>query len=396
MRILLVTAGSRGDVEPFAVLARRARSAGHAVRLVLPDNSGVDVAGLDVAGLAVDYSRLIEQQGVSLGAALRSYRSIVRPAMHEVLVGSARAALDYVPDVLVAHPKILSAPLIAAGLGIPFVWVELVPVMTPTAEFPAAGTVTRDLGRFNRLTYQAAAGGAAMFRQDLKDVARLVGGQGAARPPASATLMPISPAILRRPADWPSSVHLTGPWRSGVPGPVPREVSDFIAEDGFVYAGFGSMAAGDPVARAREVIGGIRAAGARALVATGLGGLSVPSDVAGADVLVTASVAHDVVLPLAAAAIHHGGIGTVQAATAAGTVSVVVPFIADQPFWGSTLHARGLGPAPIRRRSLTSLRVAEALSQVGRYRPAVRGAARSMAAEDGPAAAMAVLESLHR
>ncbi|MDQ0736372.1 glycosyltransferase [Arthrobacter agilis] len=395
MRMLLVTAGSRGDVEPFAVLARRIQGAGHAVRLALPDNSGVDVTGLDVTALGVDYSTLIQQQGVSFAAVLRSYRTVVRPAMHEVLIGSVRAALDYAPDVLVAHPKILSAPLIADGLGIPFVWVEMVPAVTPTAEFPAAGTVTRNLGPFNRLTYGAAAGGAAMFRQDLKEAARLVGAQGAA-PRASATLMPISPAILQRPADWPPTVHLTGPWRGGAPEPVPREVSDFIAEGDFVYAGFGSMVAGDPVARAREVIRGIRATGARALVATGLGGLSVPSDVTGTDALVTRSVAHDVVLPRAAAAVHHGGIGTVQAATAAGTVSVVVPFIADQPFWGSRLNARGLGPAPIRRRALTSARLAAALSRVDQYRPAVRDAARSMAAEDGPAAALAVLETVGR
>ncbi len=396
MRMLLVTAGSRGDVEPFAVLARHAQAAGHAVRLALPDNSGVDVAGLDTVSLGVDYSGLIQQQGVSLAAVLRSYRSVVRPAMRQVLVGSARAALDVVPDVLVAHPKILSAPLIAGGLGIPFVWVELVPAMTPTAAFPAAGTVTRSLGPFNRLTYQAAAGGAAMFRQDLSDVARLVGGQGSARPPASATLMPISPAILPRPADWPPSVHLTGPWRAAAAGTMPREVSGFISEGAFVYAGFGSMVAGDPVARAREVISGIRATGSRALLATGLGGLALPPDVAGADVLVTTSVPHDAVLPRAAAAVHHGGIGTVQAATAAGTVSVVVPFIADQPFWGARLHADGLGPAPIRRRALTSPRLADALGQVDQYRPAVREAARAMAAEDGPAAALAVLEALHR
>ncbi|MEG9249610.1 glycosyltransferase [Arthrobacter sp. Soc17.1.1.1] len=396
MRMLLVTAGSRGDVEPFAVLARQAQAAGHAVRLMLPDNSGVDVAGLATVSLGVDYSGLIQQQGVSLAAVLRSYRSVVRPAMRQVLIGSARAALDVVPDVLVAHPKILSAPLIAGGLGIPFVWVELVPVMTPTAAFPAAGTITRNLGPFNRLTYQVAAGGAAMFRQDLSDVARMVGGQGSARPPASATLMPISPAILPRPADWPPSVHLTGPWRAAAAGVMPDEVSGFISEGGFVYAGFGSMAAGDPVARAREVIGGIRAAGSRALLATGLGGLALPPDVAGADVLVTTSVPHDAVLPRAEAAVHHGGIGTVQAATAAGTVSVVVPFIADQPFWGARLHADGLGPAPIRRRALTSPRLADALGQVGQYRPAVREAARAMAAEDGPAAALAVLEGLHR
>ncbi len=394
MRILLVTAGSRGDVEPFAVLARHAQAAGHAVRLALPDNSGVDVAGLDVVSLGVDYSGLIQQQGVSLAAALRSYRSVVRPAMHRVLVGSARAALDVVPDVLVAHPKILSAPLIAGGLGIPFVWVELVPVMTPTADFAAAGTATRNLGPLNRLTYQAAAGGAAMFRRDLEEVARLVGSRRTP-PPASATLMPISPAILPRPADWPPGVHLTGPWRTAAPGVASREVSDFVAEGGFVYAGFGSMVAGDPVARAREVVRGIRAGGLRALLATGLGGLALPPDVAGADVLVTASVPHGAVLPRAAAAVHHGGIGTVQAATAAGTVSVVVPFIADQPFWGARLHRRGLAPAPIRQRALTSPCLADALAQVDRYRPAVREAARAMAAEDGPAAAVAVLEGLH-
>ncbi|WP_294564980.1 glycosyltransferase [uncultured Arthrobacter sp.] len=396
MRILLVTAGTRGDVDPFAVLARRALRAGHEVRLVVPDNSGVDTSGIDVASLGVDYSQWIEHQGVSLGAALRSYRSVVRPAMRRVMIESAKAALKYSPDVLVAHPKILSAPLAAEALGIPFVWVELVPVLTPTRAFPAAGTISRNLGPLNRFTYRAAAGGAAMFRRDLAEVAKLVGNRGGRAAPAAATLMPISPAILQRPADWPATVHLTGPWRPQATGVLPGHVADFIGGGDFVYAGFGSMAAGDPVARAREVVGGIRRTGVRSLIATGLGGLSVPPEVLGEDVLVTDSVAHDLVLPLAGAAVHHGGIGTVQAALAAGTVSVIVPFIADQPFWGARIHERGLGPAPIRQRALTSDRLAAALWQAEEYRPAVQRTVRAMAAEDGPAAAVDIIESLHR
>jgi sterol 3beta-glucosyltransferase len=366
------------------------------VRLVVPDNSGVDTSGIDVVSLGVDYSQWIERQGVSLGAALRSYRSVVRPAMRRVMTESAKAALDYSPDVLVAHPKILSAPLVAEALGIPFVWVEMVPVLTPTRAFPAAGTISRNVGPLNRYTYRAAAGGAAMFRRDLAEVAKLVGNQGRRLPPPAATLMPISPAILQRPPDWPATVHLTGPWRTPAAGALSDDVAGFMAGGDVVYAGFGSMAAGDPVARAREVVGGIRRTGARALIASGLGGLSVPADVLGDDVLVTDSVAHDLVLPLARAAVHHGGIGTVQAALAAGTVSVIVPFIADQPFWGARVHERGLGPLPMRQRALTSDRLAAALLQAGEYRPAVQRVARAIAAEEGPGAALDILETLHR
>ncbi|WP_159801407.1 glycosyltransferase [Arthrobacter zhaoguopingii] len=396
MRLLLVTAGTRGDVDPFVVLARRALRAGHEVRLVVPDNSGVDTSDIDVSSLGVDYTQLIKQQGVSIGAALRSYRSVVRPVMHGVLIESAKAALEYSPDVLVAHPKILSAPLVAEALGIPFVWVEMVPVLTPTLAFPAAGTISRNLGPLNRYTYRAAAGSAAMFRRDLAEVAKLVGNRGGRSAPPAATLMPISPAVLQRPPDWPATVHLTGPWRPPAEGVLPDHVADFIAGGDFVYAGFGSMAAGDPVARARAVVGGIRRTGARSLIAAGLGGLSVPPEVLDDDVLVTDSVAHDLVLPLAGAAVHHGGIGTVQAALAAGTVSVIVPFIADQPFWGARVHERGLGPTPIRQRALTSGRLAAALSRVGEYRPAARRAARAMAAEDGPGTAVGILETLNR
>ncbi|GAA1151517.1 sterol 3beta-glucosyltransferase [Nesterenkonia lutea] len=381
-------------MEPFVALAKRALRAGHEVRLVVPDHSGVDLHGLDVVSLGVDYTALIEQQGVSVVAALRSYRSVIKPLMRAVIIESARAAWDYQPDVLLAHPKILSAPLAADALSIPYVQVEIVPVVTPTRAFPAAGTVNRDLGRFNTLTYRLASGGERMFRRDLKDVSSMIGGSGGEPAPPAATLMPISPALLDRPHDWDSTVHLTGPWRVGGSETVSAEVSEFMAGGDFVYAGFGSMASGDPAARAREVIGGIRGAGARALIAEGLGGLQVPPELRGEDVLVTGSVAHDAVLPNARAAVHHGGIGTVHAATAAGVVSVLVPFIGDQPFWGARLRERGLAPAPVPQRKLTAHRLSRALVETEEFRPAVQAAARAMESEDGPGTALQVLETL--
>ncbi len=394
MRILLATAGSRGDVEPFAALARRAARAGHELRLAVPDNSGADLTGLDVVSLGVDYTALVTQQGVSAGAAMRSYRTVVKPLMRQVLLESARAAMDYRPDILVAHPKILSARLAADALAIPHVLVEIVPAMTPTRAFPAAGTIPWDLGPFNRSTFRLSSLGEAMFRADLSDVSRMVGSFRRRPAPPVATLMPISPVLLRRPEDWDDSVHLTGPWRHDAPETVSAEVSRFLAEGDVVYAGFGSMAAGDPLARAGEVVRGLRSVGARGLIATGLGGMQVPPSLAGEDMLVTSSVPHEAVLPQVQAAVHHGGIGTVHAATAAGTVSIPVPFIADQPFWGRCLHEQGLSPQPIHQRRLTAETLTRALGAAQECRPAVEAAARSMAQEDGTGTAVQVLEAL--
>lgn len=194
MRLLLVTAGSRGDVEPFVALARAAVAAGHDVRVAAPDNSGVVADGVDLVSLGVDYSGLIKAQSVSIGAALRNYRTAVKPVMRGVIVGAARAALEFRPDIIVAHPKILSAPLIADSLGIPHVLVEMVPAITPTRAFPAAGTVTADLGPLNRLTYLAAAGASSMFSRDLEEAARLLGVRRGRRMPPAATLLRSSTA----------------------------------------------------------------------------------------------------------------------------------------------------------------------------------------------------------
>ncbi|MFC9919680.1 glycosyltransferase [Agromyces binzhouensis] len=401
MKLLLLTAGSRGDVEPFAALARRAAASGHEVRLALPDRSGVDTTGIDARSLEADFSALIESQGVSPLAAMRSLRDVVRPVMRAVIVNAAQAALEFRPDVIAWHPKVLSAPLIADALGIPHVLVELVPVMTATREFPAAGTVTRSVGPLNRLTYRAAAGAGAMFRREVDEAAEVMGAPRSRRSSApAATLLPISPAILPRPADWPESAVLTGAWRAreattDAAAPTPDPALDaFLAAGPFAYAGFGSMAAGDPAARGRALVAAARARGIRLLVATGLGGIAVPDDARGDDVFVTRSVDHGVVLPRAVAAVHHGGIGTVQAATAAGTVSIVVPFIADQPFWGAMLHRRGLAPAPIPRRRVTADRLAEALAAAPAFQTAVEAAAARMADEDGAAEALGVLERL--
>ncbi|WP_406633685.1 glycosyltransferase [Pseudarthrobacter quantipunctorum] len=395
MKMMLLTAGTRGDVEPFFALARAAGARGHEVRTAIPENSGADTASLDTVSLRMDFAQLVSDQGVSPRAAARTFKTVIRPAVGRLLSAAVEHIVAFAPDVVVYHPKVLSAPAAAQRLGIPSVLVETVPALTPTREFPSPIIPAASLGPLNRFSYAPARAATLMFRRELQAALDLL---PPGRTPAAgtrATLIPVSPHLLPRPADWPASVRLTGHWAAK---PMAMEIDDELAAflDGgdFVYAGFGSMKAGDARERGAAIVEAARRNGLRALVATGWGGIEVPAAVMGGDVLVRESVAHHMVLPRAAAAIHHGGAGTVHAVARAGIPSVVVPFIADQPFWGAVLHRRGLGPQPVPYRKVTADSLARALGEARSCRIQAARTGGLVRAEDGTAVAVGVLEGL--
>ncbi|WP_307429893.1 glycosyltransferase [Pseudarthrobacter defluvii] len=400
MKIMLLTAGSRGDVEPFLALARAACLAGHQVRTAVPDNSGADGAGLDIVSLHIDFAQLVSEQGVSPRAAASAFRSVIRPAMATLFSAAVEHITAFAPDIVVYHPKVLTAPAAAYSLGIPSVLVETVPSLTPTREFPAPFLTTRNLGPFNRSTYRAAHLAALMFRRELARALQAlppgpVPKAAALKMRHQATLIPASPRLLPRPADWPSSVHLTGHWpATPIAGQPDAELEDFTRGGDFVYAGFGSMKAGDAASRGEAIITAARRNGLKTLVSEGWGGISVPPASRGADVLVRRSVEHHLVMPRAAAAIHHGGAGTVHAAARAGIPSVVVPFIADQPFWGHLLNRAGLAPEPVPYRKITADRLSHAIAQTQELRGRAAETGAQIRQEDGTAAALGVLETL--
>ncbi len=72
---------------------------------------------------------------------------------------------------------------------------------------------------------------------------------------------------------------------------------------------------------------------------------------------------HEWLFPRAAAAVHHGGAGTTAAGLRAGKPTVIVPHIADQPFWGQRVYDLGVGPRPIPRHKLTADKLAWAITE---------------------------------
>jgi sterol 3beta-glucosyltransferase len=110
-------------------------------------------------------------------------------------------------------------------------------------------------------------------------------------------------------------------------------------------------------------------------------------------------VAHSWLFPRVDVTVHHGGAGTTGAALTAGRPTVVVPFGADQPFWGQRAHALGVAPAPIPRRHLTAVALERALSSAlgdGDMRERARALGVRLSAEQGTQRAIDELEGILR
>jgi sterol 3beta-glucosyltransferase len=394
MKALLLTAGTRGDVNPFAHLARQLLRDGHEVVLAAPDRSGVDLADLAVESLAIDYNAVVKAQGVSPWRAARTMRTTVRPMMRRLFTAAARAVRAHHPDVVVYHPKVLSAPFASEAFRIPHLVAEIVPSVSPTRDFPAPGVIDRDVGRFNRYTYFAQGASLRMFAKELS-AAALEAGQtwSTHQTMARGSLVAVSPSLLPRPVDWPKSTRMTGPWVGPRDDVLDDETTAFLARGPYVYIGLGSMSRGDREARTRALVAGARHASLNVVCATGWGGLSVPVDLRGPDLLVVDEVPHTLVFPQAQAVVHHGGAGTVHAAARAGVPQIVMPFMGDQTFWAKTVTAAGLGPQPLDRRRLRAAQVAAAFEWLDRFAPATREMADRMGAEHGAQEAVRLLEA---
>jgi UDP:flavonoid glycosyltransferase YjiC (YdhE family) len=204
-----------------------------------------------------------------------------------------------------------------------------------------------------------------------------------------------SPRVVPRPGDWGANHHITGFWSLDDPDYEPSaELADFL-ESGPppIYVGFGSMHDRDSAGLTTMVLDALEHAGQRGVLHTGWGALEkVPRC---ERFFPVGSIPHEWLFPRMAAVVHHGGAGTTGAALRAGVPSLVVPFAADQPFWGERTCALGVGPRSIPRKRLTVDNLAEAV-RIAVTDPGMRKRASligsQIQAEDGVARAVEVFE----
>lgn len=391
VKIYLAAFGSRGDNEPFRALAAKADAAGHEVYFAhtsdLDTDPGALYRELELPG---SVENVIAEQGVSVVRALLNYRSVMRPLLEGVWDVTTQQILDIRPDVVVYHPKVMTAALAAHAVGAIAAEVDIVPTMTPTEEFPPAGIPAGIPRSWNKAAYSLVNAGMSSFASTLRKRADDL---GVIRVESDLVLCPVSPTLVPHPADWPEFAHVTGQWHRPSEDDLDPELERFMSDGQIVYAGFGSMRDSRGKARAGAIVKAARSLGMKTLLVTGWGGLVPTAEHEQAsDVLVRTAVPHSAVLPRVAVGIHHGGAGTTHAFVRAGTPSIIMPFLADQPWWGARLSSLGLGPKPLSRATTRPSVIAKSITEALSQRDKVERAAATMAQEDGAGVALTIIE----
>ncbi|MEU4212451.1 glycosyltransferase [Streptomyces sp. NPDC026206] len=410
MRILIMAAGSRGDVAPYTGVGVRLREAGHQVAVAAPESFAglVTECGLGFLGLPADQRGQAPSEDDSAAkpggtaALLRKASAFIR----DLGQGLADAADAHAADLLLLSTT--TAPLgwqVAEARNLPSLGLYLQPV-APTGDFPPVVGGSRSLGRW---------GNRAAGRLSLRVVDRIHAGavknlrSRLGLPPATPravrrrlekadwpVLHGFSTTLVPRPADWREGLDVVGNWWPHTPADhrLPAAVEDFLqAGPPPVFLGFGSMGAGGGERLSELAVQALRRAGMRGVLQAGWAGLSTTDD----DVLSIGEAPHALLFPRMAAVVHHAGAGTSAAALRAGVPSVPVPVMADQPFWARRVAALGAGTHPLPFGELSADRLAEAIrhaAQEPSYRDQAVRAAAAFEAQDGAGEVVKKVETL--
>jgi UDP:flavonoid glycosyltransferase YjiC (YdhE family) len=348
MRVLLSTSGSRGDVEPLLALAVRLRELDVQVRMCAPPDSGERLAEFGVPLVPIGESTRAKTHGKppSPKDGARLSADAIATQFAQVPAGAEGCDAVVATGMLAAAVAVRS---VAEKLGIPYFYAFHCPIYLPSPHYPPppplgeppapAGTDIRALWERNSQSARRRFGDALNDQRSaigLPPVENIFDYGYTDHPllAADPILAPLQPTDL--------DAVQTGAWTLPDERPLSAELEAFLAAGPPpVYVGFGSLRA--PEDAARVAVEAVRAQGRRMILSRGWADLALIDDQA--DCLAVGEVNHQELFGRVAAVVHHGGVGTTTAAARAGAPQVVVPQIADQPYFARRVAELGIGVA---------------------------------------------------
>jgi len=389
MKILILTIGTRGDVQPYIALGRALMASGHEVTVctcahfepfvreyglgyAYVNNDFIDFMHSPEGKIILGNAGSFWETLSTLAPMLSKLGNLQERQMADVWAASKESA----PDLILYHPKALGAPDFAEKLGVPCMLAFWLPVYVPTTRFPAMGFPELPLGPgYHGLTYH-------LIRRILSMMSRRVRKWRTQngldpRSPGFRMRLPdgrpipvlhaFSRHIIPRPEDWPETATVTGYWflNQAEDWNPPPSLTQFLSGgERPLYFGFGSIFGRDPKRVTQIILEAVRRTGVRAILARGWGGLEPIDSVQSESVMFIEAAPHGWLFPRVNAVVHHGGCGTTAAGLLAGKPSIICPFFGDQPFWARHVERLRVGPSPLPQKRLTVEALCHAIDRV--------------------------------
>ncbi|MEU6253475.1 nucleotide disphospho-sugar-binding domain-containing protein [Streptomyces sp. NPDC047043] len=368
LRIVLMTHGTRGDVQPLVALGRELARRGHTPVLAAPAGSAdmVRAAGLPLEQLPVDWREFLaspapehdwvtSSDSAEFLAGLRTVMAAHTADIARTLFGVCEGA-----DLIVSGSLTEDlAVLIAEARRIPLALLHLFPVRpNHVAPNPFVTSKASTVPGANWQTHIAYERASWEMRRD--GINRLRAAFGLAPTELSTPLRAQElgaleiqgySSLLMPGVEWPEQrpfagwLELTGEDRAlAAEHGLDAELESWLnAGEAPAYFGFGSTPLADPAGMLATIERATGELGLRAVVTAGWAGLPAAAVQDPSRVRVLESADLTALLPRCRLAVHHGGSGTTGSAVRAGVPALVASGMLDQPMWGELVRRRGVG-----------------------------------------------------
>jgi sterol 3beta-glucosyltransferase len=366
MKILLISIGTRGDMEPFLAIGELLKEKGHEVLCVFPEmfKNLAEESNLKFASLGKKYTKTMNSDawkafmGGSTG--LRKLFSIISLSRESSQTNKELIFKQYEiikkerPDRILYSGK-SHYPMIweinnrgKTILISPFPYVHYVKGHTHIGFHSNFGSF------FNKLTYSFADFGLVMVINiaiKLLNIQRKITKRKIKKTISSRkAIYTISPTLFPEPEYWNKNIKVLGyherdktiNWKPE------KNLEKYLAKhDKILFLTFGSMINPNPGEKTRVILDILEKHNIPAIINTASGGLIKPSKYNTKLFHFVKQVPYDWIFPKIYAAIHHGGSGTTHAAIKHGCATMVIPHMIDQYAWNDIVNDLDIGPVGI-------------------------------------------------
>jgi len=367
VKIILVSVGTRGDMEPFLAIGELLKEKGHRVICAFPEQFkklAVD-SNLGFASLGAKFIDLLESgDGKAAMGGATGFKKIAgtvklainqKDANKELLFNQQKTIEDEKPDRVVYNGKAIYPIIWGLKNKGRTIFVSPLPYMHYVKGHTHVAFNSNFGEFFNKLTFALAHFGMVTTvkmsgkwlkitdrskRKEIREMLR-----------QNKSVYTISPSLFSRPDYWHNNLKVSGYHQSApkIAWHPDKALTDFLhRHQKILFVTFGSMINPAPEEKTGIILDILERNKIPAIINTASGGLIKPEKFDTNLIHFVSQIPYGWIFPRMFGVIHHGGSGTTHLALKHGCVTMIIPHIIDQFVWDKLISEKGVGPRGVK------------------------------------------------